>query len=167
MFHDGKSKSGSAHCFRVAFVNPVETLEDAFLMLRRNADAGVLYCQKNVVPCPFYGHIHTSVFLIIFDRIIAEIVDDTVQKPGDALKYRGFSGTGDGNSGRLRLGFQTADGFFSQFIKIGIFALHIVSAFVKAGEADNILYQTYHALGFVVNLSSKRYFIAVPHQIIF
>lgn len=43
MFYNGKAKAGSACFAGPAFIDPVETFKDPFLLIFRNAYAGVLY----------------------------------------------------------------------------------------------------------------------------
>ena len=76
MLHNGKAQTGTAGFPGMALVHPIEPLKDPCLMLFRNADAGILYCNSAV----FHGYRHFAVLFVVPDGIVAQIVDELISQ---------------------------------------------------------------------------------------
>ena len=76
MLDNRKPKSRSAKCLGVAFIYAVKALKYAFLFCRGNTDAGIRYCQQHVVLLVLHRYCNASVFAVIFNGIVAKIIDN-------------------------------------------------------------------------------------------
>ena len=68
---DGKAKTGTAGCFRVALVHPIEPFKNPVLVFCRNANTGITDNQTVV----FCVDRYTAAWNIVLDGIVAEIID--------------------------------------------------------------------------------------------
>ena len=73
MFDYGQSKASTASLFGAAFVHPVESLEDSFLMFFWDSDTGISDLKKGMTVFGSDFHNHVSVFVVVTDSVIAEI----------------------------------------------------------------------------------------------
>ena len=80
---NGKAEARSSGLTRMALIDPVEALENAALVLRRDADAGVLHGHDRAVRCAVDGHIHAAALTVILDGVVTEVIDDLRSKPAD------------------------------------------------------------------------------------
>ena len=88
MFDDGKSQAGTAGCFGMALVHPVEPFEDPILMFSRNSDAGIADNQT-IILCVDR---HAAAGDIVLDGIVAEVVNDLLEHSADTLNGKAITG---------------------------------------------------------------------------
>ena len=82
---DGQAQSRTAGGLGVALVHPVEAFEHPGLILRRNADAGVRHLYDRGLFVGVHEEMHTAAGDVVLDGIVAEVVEDFIQKPPHAL----------------------------------------------------------------------------------
>ena len=75
-------------------------------MLRRNADARVGDGDDRLAVLFADGHLHAAALNIIFDGVVAEVVDDLIQKPPYSVKTDHLSLDGDRDILLRRRGFE-------------------------------------------------------------
>ena len=88
------SNIGTTGSFRVALVYPVEPFKDSLLMLSGNADAGIADNQT-VILC---ANRYTSAGNIIFDGIVAEVIDHFMEHSADTFDLKTITGNIDLNA---------------------------------------------------------------------
>ena len=76
MLDDGETEAGAAAGLGAAFVYAVEALEDAGLVLRGDANAGVGDGEGNFVRSVLYGNSDATAGAVILDGVVREVVDD-------------------------------------------------------------------------------------------
>ena len=81
---DGQPQPRAAARLGVALVHAVEALEDAALMLRRDADARVAHGETGAAALGADAHIHAAAVRVVFDRVVAEVVSDLIEEPPHA-----------------------------------------------------------------------------------
>ena len=78
------------------------SFKDAFLMLRRDADARILDSQYGFLTHAADRHHHLPAFPIILDRVIAEIIADLREQALDAAKSQRLTAKGQTDLSLLR-----------------------------------------------------------------
>ena len=161
---DGEAEAGAAAGLGAALVHAIEALEDAGLVLRGDADAGVGDGEGNLVRFVLYGNGDTSAGAVIFDGVVREIVDDGGQKLGDAGDLRALAAEGDADIGLFRLGVEGVDGLFGDDVEVARFTLHVRRALVQVGEMDDVLNEARHPVCLVVDAGVKLLSVGVFDQ---
>ena len=72
-----------------------------------------------------------SAGMVVFDGIITEIKNDSAKKLGNAVQYRLLSGEKKQNACFFGGGHEGGGCALRQLIEVGIFTLHVGSAFVQ------------------------------------
>ena len=75
----------------MALVHPIKAFKYPLLMLRRDADARVGNGENSKASFILYLYRYRTAPTIVFDRIVAEIVDDTFKQLRNALDNGFFS----------------------------------------------------------------------------
>ncbi len=94
VFDDRKPQTSTADLFGVAFIDAVEAFKDTFLVSFGNADAVVLDLNDSIIFRFGNGEMHKTAGVIIFDSVIAEVIDNFFENSGNADNIDGFSLTG-------------------------------------------------------------------------
>ena len=83
----------------MALVDAVEALEDPALVLGRNADAGIKNRDGGFLLAVFNVNADASAGAVVFDGIVAEIVEHLVQEPAHAEDDAALAVCCDGDGG--------------------------------------------------------------------
>ena len=142
MLDDRKSQSGTAGLLRVALIHAVKTLKDAFLMLRRDADARILDSQYGFFTHAADRHHHLPAFPIILDRVIAEIIADLREQALDAAKSKRLTAKGQTDLSLLRRICQRIRRLTRDLRKIADLKRQL-AALIELREANDILDQAH------------------------
>ena len=92
----------------MALVHAVEALEDAALVLRRDADARVGHGNERLAVPLADTYLHAAAFDIVLDGIVAEVVYDLVQQPPHAAGGLAFALDGNRDVPLRRRGLEIA-----------------------------------------------------------
>ena len=87
MLHNGKPQAGAAHLLGMALVHPIKPLKHPFLLMNGNADTGIRYGKYRSVFLILYRHGNAAASHIIFDGVIANIVQDLMNRISDMLLF--------------------------------------------------------------------------------
>ncbi len=164
MLHDGKAQSRAAQLFGAAFIDAVETLEDAPEVFRRYADPRVRDAERRAAALVSDAHGHASALAVVFDRVVAEVEDDAAQKPRDAADHGRFAAQRQRDASAPRFVPQRAQRFLGEGQQIHVLALHAGRAFVQKGKADDVVHQTDHAPRFLEDAGVEDRAIRVFHE---
>ena len=164
MLDDGESQAGAAGLFGMAFVHPVEPLEDPLLLILGNADTGV--CDNDLFALQGRAHpdADRTAPAVVLDGVFTDVVDHLIQDLAHAVADYIFSGNLHVDGPFLRLGRQTADDPPGQIIEIHVFFFHLNLAFVQLGQFDDILYQGDQTAGFIIDTLCKAFHIFWSYQ---
>ena len=155
VLYDRKAEAGAADLLGVALVNAVEALENALLLLGRNADAVILDRQQRRAALAPDVDFDKAAGAVVFDGVFAEIVNYRVEKLRNAVYDGALAAYGERNLrtlGRLRevIGLSARDGE-----QIDVLALHILRALVEVRKLDDVLDQRDHTLCLGLDLAEK------------
>ena len=86
----------------MALIDAVEALKDPALVLGCNADAGIKNRDGGFLLAVFYVDADASAGAVVFDGIVAEIVEHLVQEPAHAKDNAALAVCCDGDGGFIR-----------------------------------------------------------------
>ena len=120
----------------MALIHTIKTLEYPLPVFSRYPNTGILYGKLAILN----GNIHLSTMNIIFNGIIAEIIDDFIQKSSDTLNAEPGAVYAHGNVLFRCAGFQNNCNLFTQFQKIH-FLCGKFNAFIQLRQPDDIFHE--------------------------
>ena len=86
----------------MALIHAVEPLEDAALVLRRDADAGIRDADTDAAVRLRDVDADAAALTVIFDGVFAEVIDDLIKEAARADDLRALAVDGEGDLARLR-----------------------------------------------------------------
>ena len=122
----------------MALIHAIKTLKDAFLMLRRNADARILDSQYGFLPHATDRHHHLTAFPIILDRVIAEIIADLREQALDAEKSKRLTAEGQTDLSLIRRVRQRLRRLTRDLCKVADLKRQL-TAFIELRQANDVL----------------------------
>ena len=163
---DGKAEARAAACLRVALVHAVEALEDAALVLRRDADARIGHGDERLA-VPFTdAHGHAATLDVVLDGVVAEVIDDLVQKPPYASDGLAPALDGDRDVLLRRRGLEIVRRLLRKREQVDRLARHFV-ALVELGQADDVADQRDKALRFFPDMADEAGDVLLLHHTVF
>ena len=150
----------------MALVHAVEALEDAALVLRRDADARVGHGDERLAVLFADRHLHAAALDIVLDGVVAEVIDDLVQKPPHAAHPRALALHGDRHVFLPGGSLHIVRRLLRKREQVDRFTRHLV-AFVELGEADDIADQRDEALRLLADVADEAGHILLLHHAVF
>ena len=167
VFDDRKAQAGSADLSGVALVHAVEAFEDPLLFVGGDADAVVLDGQAGPVSLLPDPDRDFSALPVVFDGIVAEIVDHLVDQVGGSRDADGLVRS-SGLSVRPGLSlhmdrhpalpggrFKCLCGIPGGLQEVNFLNLSRDSSLVQFGQADDVVDQSDHPLALPVDISRE------------
>ena len=155
MLDDRKSQTGAADLLGMALVHAVEALENAFLIRLRDADSGIGDRKDCLLPRACDLHRHGAVFLIIFDRIVTEVIEHLLDNHRNAVHRRGIALERHRDMLALRRRGQLLLDIACNIIEIERQNLFREALVIEARKPDDILDQRDHTRGFITDALGK------------
>ena len=164
MLHNRKAKAGSADFLGMAFVHPIKTLENAFLIFFRNPDSRIPHIYTNHIAFILQLYKNLSTPVVIFDGIITDIVKNFFHNGRHRIQH----GT---SAFHIHMHFLLPGSFMkcgknimNHTVQIQFFPLIRQSAFIQTGDPDHISNQTDQPLRFLIDASCKNLHILILHK---
>ena len=101
-------------------------------------------------------NVYAAIRVIVLDCVIAQVVDDAVQNPRDAVQHRFFTGERQRNRHSFRRDLYAVHSILGNLIEIDVLPLHLFCAAVQSGQSDDVLDKLRHALRLLPNFARKR-----------
>ena len=79
VLYNGKTQTGSPDLSGMALIHPVEAFEHSADIFPRYADTGILHHDPHILFFLFYVNAHGSVVSVVFDAVIAEVIENLLQ----------------------------------------------------------------------------------------
>ena len=152
VLYNGKPQSRSSYFLGMTFVHTVKSLENAILMLRRNADSVIFHHKYRFVAFFFHLYPHMTVFMIVFNGIVTEVIKNPAKLLADAQNTDLFSGKRQRDMCAFCSLRKAVCGFLRQCLKVYLFLLFGNIPLIQMGQTDNIIHKAYHTLGFRIDL---------------
>ena len=130
----------------MALVHAVEALKHPVLLIFGNTDTCVADRQQSALGGSFGSYRNAAATPVVFDCIVAKIVNNAAEKLRYAVDSYGGAAKLDAYTCAARGVLKTLDNRLGDLMQIGIGALHIHRALVQAGKSDNILNQRHKPL---------------------
>ena len=159
MLHDGQTEPRAADGLGAALVHAVKPLENAALAVLRDADAGVAHGENDGAVLRRDGDIDAPAGAVVLDGVVAEIVNDAVEKLRYALHRRAHALERERHVGARGLRLQTVHGVFRDAEKIAGLEHIFLTARVEPGEINDILDELRHAAGLGADLSGEGLYV--------
>ena len=139
----------------MALIHAVEPLEDAALVLRRDADAGIRDADTDAAVRLRDVDADAAALTVIFDGVFAEVIDDLIKEAARADDLRALAVDGEGDLARLRRALKVVRGLVCDSEKVDRFARD-VDALVELAEADDVADERDEALRGRVDAEDTR-----------
>ena len=150
----------------MALIHAVEALKYAALVLRRDADAGILHSHNGAGAALFSRHIDRAAVAIILDRVVAEVENGLRHKPPHAADVRFFAV--DAQRHMLRCGrtFQRGCRLLADGVQLKLF-IRKLAALVELRKADDIIDQCDKARRLGADMPDEARHILLLHKAVF
>ena len=155
MLDDRQTEAGAADLLGMALVYAVEALEDAFLIRLRDADTGIGDRKDRLLTGAAHLHTDFAVFLIILNRIVAEIIEHFLNDHRNAVHRCRIALKRHGDMLALRSGGKLLLDIARNLIEIKRQDFFGKAFVIKARQPDDILDQRDHACGFIADALCK------------
>ena len=139
----------------MALIHPVEALKDPLRVFFGDANAGIAYGQHRGAVRLGNADADRAVLAVIFDGIVAKIVDNSVEQCRHTGHHGRPSGKGQRHLCLLCCRLQNTHDLFCQCVEIHFLALGIPCPLVQVGQIDNIVHQRNHSLGLRVDTAGE------------
>ena len=150
----------------MALIDPVEALENAALVLRRDADAGVLHGHDRAVRCAVDGHIHAAALTVILDGVVTEVIDDLRSKPADGRDLPVVSMDADRDLLFRRSAGQRGGRLLGQLFQIDRLERKL-PALVQLRQADDVLNERHKTRRLGADMADKARHVLLLHEAVF
>ena len=85
---DGKAQPRAADLLAAALVHPVKPLKNAVQTVLGDADARILHLQDGFAAALPHRYLYGAAPVVVFDGVVAKVIDDAVKQLGDARHGR-------------------------------------------------------------------------------
>ena len=161
MLYNGKTQSRSSGGFGTALVHPVKPLKHSLLRIRRDSDSRVLHPQFHALLCVACAHYDASVFVVVTDRVITQVVKKLLHHLSVRLNLTGFPLKRQSNMVLLRRNLQHVHTGLCGKIQADVLLRRLFLLTVQLGQSDDIVDKGQQSVRIFVNTSGKP-----PHILI-
>ena len=159
MFYNRKTEAGTSDFFGVALVHAIESFKYALMIFCRDSYTVIFDSNLYLFAQITQMNAYCTVLFIIFDSIIAEIINDFIQNRTHAVQHRFIPVNIKMNVFLISNLFQSAAHISDNLTHIQIFPVIRSFSLIKLRYPNRIFDQRDQALGFIINSACKFLYI--------